>query len=98
MTVYRVMLTGRWVVVKSETGDETCGFVRNEYVWASNEGVAALKARQKVMKRLAKKQGVSVVADAFNLSVDEVEPGFPVSKLAANESFIFFNPDSDSIE
>lgn len=82
--------------MKTEDGEETYGFVKNEYVWASSESTAIAKAKQKVREKIAKKPGIGVPADtALDLAVDEVERGFSAWKLAADESFIFFDPDTD---
>ena len=57
MAVFRVMLSGRTVILQSESGGDSCGFVRNEYVWASTEELAISKAKEKTVNRLREKPG-----------------------------------------
>lgn len=85
--------------MKTEHGDEPCGFVKNEYVWAGTKEEAVSKAKEKIQERLGQDPGILLPADSpLELTVDEVESGLPVWKLASNESFIFFDlqPDGTS--
>jgi hypothetical protein len=96
MNVFRIMLSGSRVVMKTEQGDEQCGFVKTEYVLAPTREEAVAKAKQKVQERLGKDPGILLPADSpLELAVDEVESGHPVWKLTSNESFIFFDLDAD---
>lgn len=97
MPVFRVMLSGRKVVLKTEDGDSVCGFVRNEYVRASSEHEAIELAKKRVMERISTNEAISILADSpIELTVDEVESRVPIWKLIVNESFIFFSGEDGS--
>lgn len=97
MAVFRVMITGEKIIMKTDAGDESCGFVKNEYVWADTAESAVEKAKEKILARVAEKPGVTLLADSpLQLVVDEVEKGFPIWKLASSESFIFFDIEHDT--
>ena len=91
MPVFRVMLSGKKISLKTDDGDSVCGFVRNEYVRATSEQAAVERAKKKVMERVAGNEAISLLADfPLELTVDEVESHVPFWKLAVNDSFIFF--------
>ena len=97
MPVFRVMLSGKRIVLKTEAGDFVYGFVRNEYVYALTRAAAVEKAKQRVEKRIAKNEAIVRLADCpVEITIDEVESGFPFWKLAVNESFIFFPQENDT--
>jgi hypothetical protein len=92
VAVFRVMLSGRTVILQSESGGDSCGFVRNEYVWASTEELAISKAKEKTVNRLREKPGVVLLSDSpLELTVDEIERDVPLWKLGVSESFVFFD-------
>lgn len=91
MPVFRVMLTGQKVVVKTDGTDQVCGFVRNEYVRARTREQAIEKAKQRARERVSQNDAMSTLADSpLELTVDEVEGGISLWKLARNEGFILF--------
>lgn len=96
MPIYRVMLSGSKVILRSDTGREICGFVRNEYVKAASEDLAIERAKAKALERVAETHGIELIEGApLQLTVDEVEKGVSAWKLMRNESFVFFDAEDD---
>jgi hypothetical protein len=97
MPVFRVMISGKKVVLDTEQGGMPCGFVKNEYVWAASAETAALKAKERVQEKIDAKPGVRQLNDSpLQLVVDEIERGAPIWKLTSNESFVFFDLEADA--
>ncbi|MFC4311447.1 hypothetical protein ACFPN2_20270 [Steroidobacter flavus] len=95
MAIFRVMFSGQKVLLKTHDGVDVCGFVRNEYVRAQTREEAIEKAERKVLERVRNHEGIVELSDStLQLTVDDVEEGFPPWKLLANESFIFFDIES----
>jgi len=97
MPVFRVMLSGNKIVLRTDRGEATHGFVRNEYVYALTSEVAIEKAKLKAMRRIAENEAIVALADTpLELTVDEVEANVPFWKLTVNESFIFFPHEGET--
>lgn len=97
MKVFRVMLNGREVLMRSEEGDVLCGFIKNEYVLGRSEGEAVDKAKGVLLERLRRNPAIRDWDNSpITFSLEEVERGVAPWKLFSNEGFIFYKIEEPS--
>ncbi len=92
--IYRITLSGEKILVKLDDGESLCGFVKNEYVWASSKEKAILKAKERIQSALSANPAVRILNDVgITFNVDEVEAGVAPWKLLSGEGFVFYKLD-----
>lgn len=91
MPVYRIQIKGEPLVLSLEGQDTLCGFVKNEYVWATDSSVAQAKASKRLKSRIAQMRGSAPgQVTEPSLKVEDVEEGFSLLKLLSAEGFVFY--------
>lgn len=91
MSIYRVRLNGENFTNIFDGREHRCGFVKNEYVWASSADSAAQKAEEKVREKVSQHPSLHTVAgEQPRFEVEVVEPGASALKLLRDEGFVFY--------
>lgn len=96
MTVFRITLSGKKLVMRSDGDEVICGVIKNQYVWSATEADAIEQAKRRVLFQLADNPAVHSLSDSpISLEVDEIESGVPLWKLFTNEGFVFYKIESE---